>query len=477
MSAYNIYQPIEEHPLIQEQNNLDEKLKKLEINPYQPLLLKQQQQYDSESSSLSSPVQMKQVNETSVKKPNSPRVRLRLYQNNEESNKTAVGNTGNVSSNSQSSPSPNYIKHQVQPHPPLSAAPFSSSRSTTSAKTTARVQTGIKVPNGVSVHEVKPPSSRKVNVVPNYRKKLIKKVKSNPANSNTKVPVLVNNQFQSDSTNSEFNTDRTNDTNKDTDRLVSVNQYKPNQFNSNNKMVIPDLIQNCMDERNYQNNDNSKMLNNFFEKKSEQKINNENQNNSPNKSVFKQKSSSESRDTSDSEDTLNMISSHESFHKEIDAKDNDFKKFNLAINLGDLSGDDEDKSIKIGKTIPKIENYDINEEDDIMIMPNSSQFKQVKPSFIPNLMLCDPNDDDRSVSVAASLAVSMCNEIDYQKEMEKINDHILNNSKNVNNYSNSNNNNNGKNGELKQVYINGTLAKKFDIKKKNSKYFQKFESK
>ncbi len=457
MSAYNIYQPIEEHPLIQEQNkyNLDEQIKKLEINSYQPLL--QKQQYDSESSSLSSPVQMKQTNEASVKKPNSPRVRLRLYQNNE----VAVGQTGNLSSNSTSSPSPNFIKPQVQPHPPLTAGPFSSSRSTTSARSTARIQSGIKIPNGVSVHEVKPPSSRKINVVPNYRKKLIKKVKANTANSNTKVPVLINNQFQSDSTNSEFNTNRTT---KDTDRLVSVNEYN-NQYNSNNKMVVPDLIQNCMDERNYQNNEQNKKLNDFFELE-------KNQNNLQNKPVFKQKSSSESRNTSDSEDTLNMISSHESFHQENELKENvtNLKKFNLAINLGDLS-DDEDKANKIKQNIPKIEHDYKSEEDDIMIMPNSSQFRQVKPSCIPNLMLCDPNEDDRSVSVAASLAVSMCNEIDYQKEMEKINDQILNSNKNVNN------NNNAKNGELlKQVYINGTLAKKFDTKKKNSKYIQKLSS-
>jgi len=408
MSAYNIYQPIEEHPLIQEQNkyNIDEQIKKLEINTYQPLV--QKQQYDSESSSLSSPVQMKQTNEASVKKPNLPRVRLRLYQNSEESNKAAVGQTGNLSSNSTSSPSPNYIKPQVQPHPPLTAGPFSSSRSTTSAKSTARVQSGIKIPNGVSVHEVKPPSSRKINVVPNYRKKLIKKVKDNTANSNTKVPVLVNNQFQSDSTNSEFNTNRTNDTTKDTDRLVSVNEYN-NQYNSNNKMVVPDLIQNCMDERNYQNSGHKKKLNDFLEHIPEKNQNNQNQDNLQNKPIFKQKSSSESRNTSDSEDTLNMISSHESFHQENELKENvtNLKKFNLAINLGELSDDDEDKANKIKKNIPKIEHDYKSEEDDIMIMPNSSQFRQVKPPCIPNLMLCDPNDDDRSVSVAASLAVSI----------------------------------------------------------------------
>ena len=476
MSAYNIYQPIEEHPLLQEQNkyHIDEELKKLEIHSYEQQLSQkheQQQPYDSESSSLSSPIQqqVKQVNDTNLKKPSSPRVRLRLYQNSEDNNKTVVGKpNGSLSSNSRSSSSPNYInnvKPKVQPHPPLTQAPFSSARSSASSRTKAYAAT-IKTQNEASVHEVKPPSARKVNFVPNYRKKMIKKA-TRDTNNTAKAPTpATNSQYNTDSTNSEFNTCRTNDTTRDFESKEHnnlINENRARQFNGNYNMVVPDLIQNCLDEKQVKQ-DHDEILNRFFEKKNEISSNSGNiikENISQNKPNLR-KSSSES---SDSEDTLNMISSAESFHKKTDSNQNngsDLKKFNLAINLDDLSDDDEDRAAKnVNKNlIPKIKVEHDHEEDDIMIMPNQSQFKQVKPSYIPNLMLCDPNDDDKSVSVAASLAVSMCNEIDYQKEMEKINDQIL--------ASNTNQNVNSRGELVKQVY--GNLVNK---NHKNSKYFQK----
>jgi hypothetical protein len=70
--------------------------------------------------------------------------------------------------------------------------------------------------------------------------------------------------------------------------------------------------------------------------------------------------------------------------------------FDLKINLDELTSDDEsqmDGDVADGEDLV---------EDTCMINISPS-LQQVKPSFIPNLML-DFNEDDRSVSVAASLA-------------------------------------------------------------------------
>ena len=96
--------------------------------------------------------------------------------------------------------------------------------------------------------------------------------------------------------------------------------------------------------------------------------------------------------------------------------------FDLKIDLGQLSDEDTRVDREKNTKLNKIPNE--YEEDSIIAMSNfkaqsvrTEQKKQVKPSNIPMLDLID---DDKSQSVAASLAISMCKEIDYQKEMEVI---------------------------------------------------------
>jgi hypothetical protein len=109
------------------------------------------------------------------------------------------------------------------------------------------------------------------------------------------------------------------------------------------------------------------------------------------------------------------------------------QKLDLMIDLGQLSDPDgaddrdfEDNCIKKGgnknnqsKDFVKFSPTALTNEDMFRnALSNRSTNRQVKPDHIPNLAL--DVDDDRSQSVAVSLAKSMCKEIDYQKEMEMI---------------------------------------------------------
>lgn len=139
-------------------------------------------------------------------------------------------------------------------------------------------------------------------------------------------------------------------------------------------------------------------------------------------------------DISDDDDTFDIFSSQESLN-EVDkcmitkAKTTflpPFSGLDLKIDLGGLSEDET----QVGKT--KQQSYiqkqqqlcKSNEYEEDSIIPISNfkaqssrveRKQQVRPEIIPML---DLMDDDKSQSVAASLAISMCKEIDYQKEMK-----------------------------------------------------------
>ncbi|RNA37189.1 hypothetical protein BpHYR1_036639 [Brachionus plicatilis] len=116
-------------------------------------------------------------------------------------------------------------------------------------------------------------------------------------------------------------------------------------------------------------------------------------------------------DHSDEENTLDIFSNEENV--QVEEKNN----FNLKIDLSQLNTSDEEDNVK----------FDYEEcVKDVNQIPNplessfsSSSRQQIKPDIIPNLML-DHIDEDHSVSVAVSLAKSMCKEIDYKQEMEAI---------------------------------------------------------
>lgn len=120
-------------------------------------------------------------------------------------------------------------------------------------------------------------------------------------------------------------------------------------------------------------------------------------------------------DDDDMNDTFDIFSSQESLVDE-EKQPSQFKKSDLMIDLGALS-DEETRA-----EVPHKVDASIFDEDSIIPISNFKaqsvrveQKKQVKPENIPML---DLMDDDKSQSVAASLAISMCKEIDYQKEME-----------------------------------------------------------
>ncbi len=187
------------------------------------------------------------------------------------------------------------------------------------------------------------------------------------------------------------------------------------------------------------------------------------------------------KSSDDGEDTFDIFSSQDSLTNDDDlternalsSKNKDkvemvrFAAADLKIDLGQLSGDDEcnEKAIK-DKTSNYCNNDDaqdennneeqneLNQNNDIIISSVASTSRQQypKPDNIPNLML-DLMDDDKSQSVAASLAKSLCKEIDYKQEMEMIykknvetslDDNESNitklNRKKVNTINNSNNN-------------------------------------
>lgn len=129
----------------------------------------------------------------------------------------------------------------------------------------------------------------------------------------------------------------------------------------------------------------------------------------------------EKEQQSDSEDTLDNAS-------EIDAQSQlQQQKPNVSeikLDLACLTDDDENEKnndevqikVELKETSSTTERSVSSPECDYYYP--SDTYRQVKPSFIPNLMLND--DEDRSISVAASLAKSMCNEIDYKQEMETL---------------------------------------------------------
>ena len=109
-------------------------------------------------------------------------------------------------------------------------------------------------------------------------------------------------------------------------------------------------------------------------------------------------------------------------------KNNDYaSKFDLKIDLGQLSADEDNtlnNTFNKQKNLNNVahedeESYNLNEI--INSCTNRTQ-QQIKPDHIPNLCL-DLIEDDKSQSVAASLAKSMCKEINYKKEMEMIYNH------------------------------------------------------
>lgn len=114
------------------------------------------------------------------------------------------------------------------------------------------------------------------------------------------------------------------------------------------------------------------------------------------------------QDHSDEENTLDIFSND----KETSEKK---KNMNLKIDLSLLNTSDEEDNRN---------DYDEDTQINNEMKPLESSFssssrQQIKPDNIPNLVL-DQIDEDRSVSVAVSLAKSMCKEIDYKKEMEAI---------------------------------------------------------
>lgn len=142
-------------------------------------------------------------------------------------------------------------------------------------------------------------------------------------------------------------------------------------------------------------------------------------------------------------DTFDMFSSQESLNKEptkLDSITNSkgekivfgkqsvakagADKLDLRIDLGQLSDADDYVESKNVVQPPHAINVtdEYPAESNIFRSSRSNSVsarQQIKPQNIPNLAL-DLMDDDRSQSVAASLAKSMCKEIDYQQEMELI---------------------------------------------------------
>lgn len=134
----------------------------------------------------------------------------------------------------------------------------------------------------------------------------------------------------------------------------------------------------------------------------------------------------------DKNDTFDIFSSEENLEKTIQENfTSNNKDIDLKIDLGCLSDQhDEEEHENINKK-SKINFADFNDDDEdySIIIENDKLTSnritsgrqnqlQTKPENIPNLML-DLIDDEKSTqSVTASLAKSMCKEIDYQKEME-----------------------------------------------------------
>jgi hypothetical protein len=135
----------------------------------------------------------------------------------------------------------------------------------------------------------------------------------------------------------------------------------------------------------------------------------------------------------DKNDTFDIFSSEENLEKTIQENfTSNNKDIDLKIDLGCLSDHhDEEEHENINKKSKIINFADSNDydEDYSIIIENDKLTSnritsgrqnqlQTKPENIPNLML-DLMDDEKSTqSVTASLAKSMCKEIDYQKEME-----------------------------------------------------------
>jgi len=121
-------------------------------------------------------------------------------------------------------------------------------------------------------------------------------------------------------------------------------------------------------------------------------------------------------------DTFDIFSSRESLAEEGAEKVfGQFKKSDLKIDLDELSADEDTKvERKKDKNALRSEN-EVDDDDDGLSNFKAQNFgmqlkvRQVRPEIIPML---DLMDDEKSQSVAASLAVSMCKEIDYQKEMQ-----------------------------------------------------------
>ncbi len=126
-------------------------------------------------------------------------------------------------------------------------------------------------------------------------------------------------------------------------------------------------------------------------------------------------------DNEELNDTFDIFSSHESLAEECTEKVafGKFKKSDLKIDLNDLSAD-EDTKVEGNKLDCLGDNSEADGEDwsnmhKVQNFASEIKVKQVRPEGIPML---DLMDDDKSQSMAASLAISMCKEIDYQKEME-----------------------------------------------------------
>jgi len=130
----------------------------------------------------------------------------------------------------------------------------------------------------------------------------------------------------------------------------------------------------------------------------------------------------------ENQDTFDIFSSQESLEKTIQEN---VKQLDLNIDLGCLSDQDNEEDTNGSDNSAQkklVEKFDFDEDCSIIANENLTsnvlnsarqQQLQKKPDNIPNLML-DLMDDDKSQSVAASLAKSMCKEIDYHKEMETL---------------------------------------------------------
>jgi hypothetical protein len=227
-------------------------------------------------------------------------------------------------------------------------------------------------------------------------------------------------------------------------------------------------------EKIFFNSNNSKNSANKLQNKPKLKVKKQNRNKNKN-NIFNiidyddDDDDIEYNENSDGDNTFDIFSSQEDsldqnlkINKKVDkvelvkqrdepflAETSNLKKYDLTIDLGQLSGDDDENSVKKAENIffkPDLDEVDesliVNQSNDIKNINNnqepvrsvagsvnSTARQQIKPDIIPNLML-DLMDDDKSQSVAASLAKSMCKEIDYKQEMEM----IVDSSKNSNSY-------------------------------------------